>query len=125
MSDEEAGGTLEQQDTAEVLTFATFLEETPPGISEDVCDLVGPVRTPAGGAPINQPLLSLFCPYCRGNRNFACTNVSQQYLLKTTPRDTFLLFLCRDCQRNLRTYALNASWTGTSAAGVVFKYGGT
>src|ERR1700745_2071121 len=98
------------------MTFAEFLESCPAEtqkFASDVLKYKGSVSNPY----LEAPDLELHCEYegCNGIRTFECRN---EPALPNKWQLEFLVYLCRNCRRTTRTFALlinREGQRGTSA----------
>ena len=97
-----------------------FLERTPPGTKILVTDFEANDRQ--GHRRVRLPEIELHCPQCNGQRFFAPTSEGA-YLGERKPVDTFLDYLCRNCRRTLKTFAVGGSYDEEGKGWAVFKYG--
>ncbi len=100
--------------------FSEFLSETPPEVSVDVADLA--VHNSSNRIwYIGKPSLLLHCEECSGPRWFDCKE-STVYPEEDTWKDGILRYVCRNCEKRLKKYALSTRLS-RDGSGVVFKYG--
>ena len=97
-----------------------FLERTPPGTKIFVRDFE--VNDRQGHRRVRTPEIELHCTQCNGQRFFAPTDEAA-YIGERKPVDTFLDYLCRNCRRTLKTFALGARYDEEAKSWTVFKYG--
>jgi len=114
------------QEAKNVKPFAEFLESTPPYTSEAISDLadqkiIGPST---GRFVLAQPDIQLHCDQesCKGIRFFYNTG-GEKHLGDESWQNCFLSYVCRNCRRTVKTYALIVRRLGTSGAGGAMKYG--
>lgn len=102
----------------EELTQKVFLERTPPGTTVIVSDLES--RDRDGSVRVRTPELELHCSNCGGQRFFAPTAVSE-FVGQKKPFDSFLSYVCRNCRKDTKSFALAGSFKEEKWA--LFKYG--
>src|SRR5574337_1229590 len=102
------------------ITQKEFLERTPPGAKVLVADFEAADRQ--GHQRVRTPEIELHCTQCNGQRFFAPSN-SGAYLDERKPVDTFLDYVCRNCRRTLKTFAIGAAYDQEAKKWGVFKYG--
>lgn len=108
------------KNTPEPLSFASFLEEVPPGSERRVSDLFSDFLDEWY---LTVPDIRLHCPNetCGGDRRFESRQIiSPDPLLEH--KDVFLTYSCRNCNGHFKTYALQVQWGGESSGSAV-KYG--
>lgn len=104
----------------EELTQREFLERVPPGTKVNVTDLAAEDRQ--GTVRIRTPEIELHCPQCNGQRFFAATE-AEKYIGNFEPFDAFLTYVCRNCRKSQKTYAITARFDKTILKWSVSKYG--
>lgn len=102
------------------LTQKELLEAVPPGKKVFVKDFESNNRQ--GNVCVRTPEIELHCPQCNGERFFAATD-NGEYAGARKSMDTFLTYVCRNCRRALKTYALAATFDPEASKWAVFKYG--
>lgn len=130
--------TQKDKNASEPLSFASFLEEAPPGSERRVTDLfeieiiehlLGPLHGPARSGPpqpswsLKTPDIRLHCPTatCGGDRIFKCTQGGTDGR-GYNRKDVFLIYSCRNCTKALKTYALRVQLK-KQGLGSAVKYG--
>lgn len=97
-----------------------FLERTPPGTKVHINDFEANDRQ--GTTRVRTPEIELHCTQCNGQRFFAATATSA-YIGERKPVDAFLDYVCRNCRRSMKTFALGATYDQEAKQWSVFKYG--
>jgi hypothetical protein len=107
--------------------MAEFLETVPPDAAKHVSDL-GRAQALRGLRPdesysLNQPELQLHCSseLCGGTRIFTAPG-SEKYLPQDEPSFHFLQYVCRNCRRSTKTFALYARGQA-GGSGLAMKLG--
>lgn len=103
--------------------FAEFLQSTPPFTAIAIKDLAESKRTVHGATyyTIATPTIQLHCDQCEGTRFFQCR--AEIVLREKIPDDLFLVYVCKNCNASLKTYALCVTRNTGSVAGTASKYG--
>lgn len=85
-----------------VISFAQFLEQTPPGVTSEIKDLFWEKD---GKTEIAKPEIELYgkSDKCEGNRVFVRP---YHFPTPTTLIETFMNCRCRNCERSYKTFAL-------------------
>lgn len=104
----------------DILQQKEFLERTPPGTKVQVSDFESPDRQ--GHTRVRTPEIELHCTECNGQRFFAPTE-SGAYVGERKPVDDFLDYICRNCRKCIKTFALGATYDQQAMNWSVFKYG--
>ena len=104
----------------DTLTQQELLEAAPPGKEVLVSDFDATDRQ--GTARARTPEIELHCSQCNGDRFFAPTQQGA-FVSKREVTDTFLAYVCRNCRKTFKTFALGASYDETAKSWKVFKYG--
>ena len=117
--------------TSEPVSFATFLEEVPPGAERKVSDLYSLVHThPPRGLPplepvwrLNTPDIRLHCPTetCGGVRTFECDDGYEE-VRGYNRANVFFTYTCCNCKKSIKTYALQIA-PKEKGPGSAVKYG--
>lgn len=106
-------------------TVKSFLEEVPPGKTESIRGLG---RRSVGGS-VNWAMqitaIQLHCNHaeCQGIRFFESSEA--KYLRPNETREFFITFVCRNCKRSKKTYALWANLNEDEINGTLLKLGET
>jgi hypothetical protein len=105
---------------AEPITWSQFLESAPPNRRVSVVDLCVP-RNVSTWALI-KPDLQLYCnaDSCNGIRFFAADG--NPHWVDQSPSDVLLDYMCRNCGKSIKTYAVRVMRDG-SGGGLVTKIG--
>ena len=114
------------KDENETLTFAEYLETSPPNSEAIISDLT--VRkSSSGGARVclKTPDLLLHCPEdsCNGIRFYRCIKGHDSILGEDECNAFFLNYRCSNCQKTIKTYSLSAQRNGVSFSGRLYKFG--
>jgi hypothetical protein len=112
--------TVSSTHTMDELTQKEFLEAVPPGRKVFVKDFESSNRQ--GNVCVRTPEIELHCPNCNGERFFAATETGD-LASNRKPKNTFLNYVCRNCRRSVKTYALAATYNQETSKWAVFKYG--
>jgi hypothetical protein len=100
-------------------TFAEFLRATPPEVSEEASKMA--VLDHNQRWVVAQPPLHLSCEACDGFRWFDCSECSV-YLERGCWKDGILIYVCRNCKRTQKKYALSLNLS-TGGSGGAYKFG--
>jgi len=101
-------------------TLKELLERAPPGKEALVSDFEASDRQ--GTIRVRTPEVELHCTQCNGDRFFAATEQGQ-FIGKREATDTFLTYVCRNCRKRFKTFALSAFYVEEAKTWKVFKYG--
>ncbi len=104
----------------ETLSQKEFLERVPPGAHVCVTDLEATERD--GTVRVRVPEIELHCAQCGGQRFFAPTEKGN-YIGNREPFDSFLNYICRNCRREAKTFAITALSNAETKKWTVSKYG--
>lgn len=102
------------------LTQKELLERVPPGTRVLVKDFEDVDRQ--GTARVRTPEIEMHCTQCNGERFFAATEVGA-FAGNRKPLDTFLTYVCRNCRKSIKTFALAGEFDEQEKKWSVFKYG--
>ena len=111
------------QDKSELKKFNDFLASTPPYATEQIADLFGEENYDGSQwiYPLAKPDVQIHCENCQGARYFE--NVGDNInVVNERVRDVFLTYICRNCRKTLKAYAVRVKRAGSSA-GEALKYG--
>lgn len=102
------------------ISFKNFLETIPPGKEVLVSDFS---KKEGGSLKNKSPQISLHCTNeeCQGVRFFYATD--NNYLSPDNYNDKYITYLCRNCMKTYKTYALGATLDKESSKWRVMKYG--
>lgn len=103
------------------LTTKEFLERIPPGTKVHVTDLNK--KDQRGFVHIRTPEIVLHCPQCNGERFFASTSTANMPIDQLKPFDDFLTYVCRNCRKSPKTFAITGCFDKTTMKWTVSKYG--
>ena len=103
-----------------VIPWKNFLESTPPG--KDVY-IDGMVEPSGGSTRFTTPELNLYCPTvsCEGIRFFASTEHGSW--CGSEPRDIYMIYLCRNCRKHVKRFAIHAEFDQRAMKHKAFKFG--
>ena len=100
--------TPNDKDAPKSLPFSIFLESTPPEAKQAISGLFPRRHSDYGKLHwiVNSPDIQLHCPTatCGGDRIFRCCTPSDNYIKNS--EDIFLTYVCRNCEKHFKTYAL-------------------
>jgi len=102
------------------ITQKEMLERVPPGTRVLVNDFETEDRQ--GTIRVRTPEIELHCTQCNGDRFFAATEAGA-FAGKRQPLDIFLVYICRNCRKSHKTYALAGAYDEQKRKWSVFKYG--
>lgn len=101
-----------------------FLETVPPGRRADIAQLVDSKHVQYGFRhTLKDPMLELHCstPECNGIRFFESkTDVS---VIPGRSDLSFVHYMCRNCGKSFKTFALQTVLSADATSGSLFKYG--
>lgn len=80
-----------------------FLEKAPPGSVGQITDLI--ITDRVGRGRISTPDVPLFCKICDGQRLFYCLQPGEG-VEDSSRKNVFLLYICRNCRRDNKTFAV-------------------
>lgn len=109
------------------IALRDFLEGTPPGTMANIRDLGGDHTNPLSGrvaAHVNFPEITLFCDTpvtCSGNRVFKTS--SDVELGMQEVKQLFLTYVCKNCSKSHKTFALWIMMGRDLKSGQTIKYG--
>lgn len=104
----------------DTLTQQELLEKIAPGKAVLVSDFEATDRQ--GTARVRTPEITLHCKECGGDRFFAPTAQSA-FVGDRKSNDSFLTYMCRNCRKSFKTFALGALYDSEAKGWTVFKYG--
>ena len=110
--------------TQQILSAKEFFEKVPPGRRVSVKDLSSEQRQHHQIIQVfDMPVLELHCDTasCNGIRFFEAT--ANKILTRSRREYHFFAFLCRNCKKTLKTYAVYCILNRDDANGVLFKFG--
>ena len=107
-----------EEDSNEIDSFKLFLENTHPSVEKRVDNFWKP---DGGVRRTASPEIRIYCQVCNGDRTFRSTSDigasgNSNYI------NTNLLFICGDCHKQSKFYALHIEY-GRSGSATIFKYG--
>ena len=113
----------EDKEQEQEMTVNSFLESCPPNRVSEISPLTHYSRQD-GGNFLCTPEIQLYCDNesCRGTRFFKCND--QIKLLPTKrPQHRFLNYYCKNCQKNLKTFAVVVYLNEDETSGSLMKFG--
>ena len=114
-----------QNPVPEPITVKEFLEKVPPGRMVPVKELAKRGVSQDGEFywTLLLPALELYCvtESCDGIRSFGPP--PGKYMKSKADTEHFITYLCRNCTKVIKTYALRISVTANGPDGTLFKYG--
>ncbi len=113
--------TTEKSEPRSKKKFAESLESTPPEVPESISDLL---QLDGRSWVVAAPDLQLHCSYeqCQGVRFFHCASPTI-FVPDSRQTDAFMTYVCRNCRRTFKTYALRIVQEGDHVYGAAMKYG--
>ena len=108
----------------QVWTWPDFLTAVPPPTNGLVTGMINKSDGPGWPPNLVTPELVLYCPseVCGGERVFTCTEGSAHISAKDWTH-RFLSYVCRNCRRTLKVYAVRVYHDGGSTDGRAIKLG--
>src|SRR5690554_4006786 len=120
-------GSKVAQEGQEAMSFAEFLESTPPSSLTSISDLGERKYHQSGsfrGVFLRSPEIQLHCPddSCNGTRFFRATTrseirISDEYAF------VYISYLCSNCRKHKKTFSLALQAEGADGAGSCYKFG--
>ena len=113
----------EEQEKQSLMTFAEFLESTPPSTLINVSELSTYYN--ATNNVVIEPELQLHCSNeaCNGTRFFRCTS-SVKYILRENFTSFYMEYTCSNCKKTKKTFSLFAKATlEDDKSGECYKFG--
>ena len=110
---------------AELVSFANFLEETPPSRNVEIAGLCREKISPNGSKyyQLAHPEIELHCEKCNGLRVFRFDDASAEIFDKTSETlQTFVTYECSNCQEVDNIFSLWAKRT-SQTTGTCYKFG--
>ena len=110
-----------------VISFREFLECIPPGVTSAIGDLGCDTKYPGNGSPfasLANPEITLHCDtekICGGNRLFKTG--SSVSLSRKESKLIFVTYICKNCSKVRKTFALRVTLDENLESGSAFKYG--
>lgn len=123
--------TTSEQESKEIqsILWEEFLANHPPGGRWVPIENLAKAHIPAGprhslGVLLNIPDLKLFCGECKGVRIFGGEGtIIGGVLSSQRVYEEFLDYICKNCQKYLKKYAVLFSWSGEGLEGTCIKLG--
>jgi hypothetical protein len=109
------------------VSFREFLERVPPGTLSQIADLGGSKSYPPNGGALVSLLLpevSLHCDTestCAGERVYKTSFAKE--LTKNETHLAFVTYVCKNCSKTVKTFALWISLGDDLKSGTAYKYG--
>lgn len=110
------------------VTFAEFLESAPPSSSAEIPDLLVVQKTPGGAFArkvLATPEIQLHCgsEHCNGTRFFRCAGPYRHEISGRDLAPAFLRYVCSNCAKTSKMFALAVAPGGDHESGVCYKFG--
>src|SRR6266550_2763037 len=105
------------------LTFAQFLETSPPDVAEEVSERTGltvPIRGGGHATCLAKPDLQLHCEVCEGVRTFYCSEKNEIFV-NNGLNYLYMSYLCRNCRKTAKTFSIVVK--GSATTGLIQKLG--
>lgn len=106
------------------MDWAEFLATCPPDTTVAINDLCEQELGPYARWSIEMRDVELYCQTCEGSRFFQCTSGNLYWQSDKWEFD-FIHFLCRNCRRTQKIYAVASKQNPNSTSGVAVKLGET
>jgi len=105
------------------LTFAEFLTSKPPNVQAHVTELFDRQVRGASGVSVAGPEIRLHCDRegCEGERRFTCTSGTHGFEGNAVTR--FMFYVCKDCGKSTKTFALYIVRDKLTTSGWITKFG--
>ena len=107
-------------------SFAEFLESSPPNQAIHISDIVS-LKYTSGiqSYYLATPEIQIHCSYetCNGVRFHRCTGGNRTPVKEDATTDCFVTYLCSNCQRHTKVFALQAFREEDQTSGMLIKYG--
>ena len=117
---------IENQESTSI-SFEEFLESSPPSNTKDVTKIIDTERDLRGELNfyIRRPEIQLHCSEvtCNGIRFFRPADKYSQRIKVKEPLLIFLKFICSNCQKTTRTFALSIVLKSENGNGAIYKFG--
>jgi len=116
----------EIQEAIESVTFATFLETSPPNQLVEISDLCTEEYLHNWGGHYPQlvfPEIQLHCPECNGNRFFRCIEKDRPIVEEDSHTFAYITYLCSNCQSHKKTFSLALICNPDKKSGKAYKFG--
>jgi hypothetical protein len=112
----------------ETISFAEFLESTPPSSLTSITVIAPPRYHPSGGLDgfyLFTPEIQLHCSSdaCNGTRFFRCTDRSKISIPDDDFKFFYISYICSNCRKTGKTFSLAAQRDKGSKSGKCFKFG--
>lgn len=96
------------QKATNTVTMEDFLTKISPYKEIIVSNLIKDNRDRRSVKFLNAPEIELFCSNCKGSRYFSMRNSSTSFEENQFSTDFYLYYLCNNCKKNTKTYAIKA-----------------
>ncbi len=103
------------------LTFKEFLESVPPGQQRYIRDLAT-LHANGRSRTLAEPVLTLHCMTCEGPRVFQVA-AGDDWFSEQGFLSKFVSYMCRNCRRGLKTFAIQAFLETDQLFGKALKWG--
>lgn len=124
MTSEALTTTLEKESQS----FAEFLEASPPNQTVNISDLMD-LKWDRGGQYyyVKTPEIQIHCTEesCNGIRFHRCVQGNKLHIEEDEHTNFFAVYLCSNCQKHIKTFALTAYQDKGKTSGTLIKYGET
>lgn len=110
------------------ISFAEFLEATPPSMFVKLSNLVREKPAPSGYGrrfALIKPEIQLHCPSdsCNGIRFFRCTSQDEVEISSNRHNHLYIAYMCSNCRSTVKTFSLAVKCDGYTDSGIGFKFG--
>jgi len=111
----------EHEETPRVYTLTEFFETVPPHTIVDVANIA--VFGQSVISSLEEPVLYLYCQSdtCGGFRHFKASTSCSVHMMEG--RNGFQVYVCKNCGKSVKTYALRATPVGKGKNWKMMKYG--
>lgn len=105
--------------------FAEFLEGVPPGQSRTIPHFVKDSTNNSAYFELVTPQLVLHCTseMCNGPRTHRSLGNDISISKRDSSKNVFVTYLCSNCRKTTKMFALKIAPTGEGAGGIAFKFG--
>lgn len=118
----------EVREEEKAISFAEFLETTPPSTLSNVTGMVRPVKGSGGGIVslyLNHPEIQLHCPndICNGIRIYRRSDKGSIEVPADDFTFRFISYICSNCQNTKKVFSLAAKSNADGTLGECYKFG--
>jgi len=112
---------VEDENQEDTITFAEFLETTPPNQHKYLSDIIAEQKV--NTCFIKTPKIKFYCSNnsCNGVRIFRFTKRERPRIYMNTYENIYLIYSCSNCQKSTKTFSLNLSFAKSGIR--CYKYG--